>query len=854
MQSLFSLEVIVNFVKLYKSPNVSCLFPCVAFRLLDYPTIAINLVDNYDAKELKTRLELNTPFDQIEKLPCFVELLDRYGRYLFAKGKSCLFRADMNVLKGHLQITPMYLMLLDTFFEPYKLIGTTLVPLNSLINKIHEETKDCDDMPCTKMTHGVFELKNLMGEEIGHISFVSRLTSFGSTLMPHIPITTENAQRRLKAVEIEVKKAQDKNESNISNNQHRKTSEPETEIETFRYELKKTKDKDTSANMRKIKKNQDALIQTTKIDYQDAEIQITDHFMKREDTSIQSNSKLAKVPSHIITQTQKEHGSNMYQIKHEPDDLVVNYFCPPALHYNSIFEDKNILKQSNSQNSIQIEKTNVVNTVVNQKIFINNRVEYLKKAKDLEEINLLEVEDLNDERGNQNDENIEYFIRPRLEKTVPKIENINLEQMPLLKCLFDEISMLKNLMDNKNVKNDLREINFEKYNREIFKQPIQQNNKPINKPKTKPTNGILRKSVKYSGKLIKPVNTISKETILRSVNRLSMPRDSMPKPKPVVNKELSHDETPVGPKPSIQKPPKTPLKYGTTNAHRMRVLANNPNKAREIEIKHQKLLYEIKSNLDELNLSSGNGSGEQLNESVRKNLEKVLFESTGSTTYSGASVAPTKLGNLKNNNSSFKPIGNFSLLNKVDIESTNEFGTLKQNSDNNIQDIIEQVSDHRVAVSSPTKMVQFGHTYVMNNSSNTPFSDSSGQQNSPNSNVKLDNRKSLEYDESTTYSKNLNKNVFIDNKNRQYDEDFASSFESSSHTKTSVNTTQSNFFTGIKIKEEVERQNDSDYEEEDWDLDEESQGKEKSSILNVINNQTESNYQSSSKFSSDDFS
>ena len=89
MESLFSLEVIVNYLKLNnlrantESP-VSCLFPTIAFRLLDYPTIAINLLDDFDAKELKSKLEVTQPFELFERLPCFTELLDKHGRYIFS--------------------------------------------------------------------------------------------------------------------------------------------------------------------------------------------------------------------------------------------------------------------------------------------------------------------------------------------------------------------------------------------------------------------------------------------------------------------------------------------------------------------------------------------------------------------------------------------------------------------------------------------------------------------------------------------------------------------------------------------------------------------------------------------------
>jgi hypothetical protein len=185
MESLFSLEVIVNFVKLNNVPQktTSCLFPTVAFRLLDYPIIAINLVEKFDADQLKVRLDIKQPFENIERLPCFTDLLDTQGRFIFSKGKSCLFKADMARLRGLLKNTPMYLMILDTFFEPYKLLGIVPVSLKDLINEIYEETyeeedpvrKDASDTPCIKMNHGLLEIKNLMGDEIGHISFACRL-------------------------------------------------------------------------------------------------------------------------------------------------------------------------------------------------------------------------------------------------------------------------------------------------------------------------------------------------------------------------------------------------------------------------------------------------------------------------------------------------------------------------------------------------------------------------------------------------------------------------------------------------------------------------------------------------------
>lgn len=181
MESLFSLEVIINFLKLNRTrPNATpCLLPTVAFRLLDYPIIAISLVEKFDADQLKKRLCLNEPFESIDTLPCFTQLLGSDDRFLFNKGKSCLFRADVDTLRGHLKKTPMYLMVLDTFYETSKLLGTLAVPLTDLIEEIYEELCGDDqkaplDTPSIKMSHGVCDVRNLMGDVIGHVSFVCR--------------------------------------------------------------------------------------------------------------------------------------------------------------------------------------------------------------------------------------------------------------------------------------------------------------------------------------------------------------------------------------------------------------------------------------------------------------------------------------------------------------------------------------------------------------------------------------------------------------------------------------------------------------------------------------------------------
>jgi hypothetical protein len=175
------------------------------------------------------------------------------------------------------------------------------------------------------------------------------------------------------------------------------------------------------------------------------------------------------------------------------------------------------------------------------------------------------------------------------------------------------------------------------------------------------------------------------------------------------------DETPVRQAPNANKPvaKKAPLKYGLTNTHRMRVLSNRPDKLKEIEQKHTNLLSKLKSNMDELSLS--NGTETQLNDKIQKNMEDVLlFDSvlSGNTTSIGNEMpiqafmnAGAKTMNssqkMANTNGSMKSQMNFSLLNKVEIESTlntfntNAFSTNKLELDRQIEEREEEEEEEK---------------------------------------------------------------------------------------------------------------------------------------------------------------
>ncbi|RNA02055.1 microtubule-associated 10-like [Brachionus plicatilis] len=701
MDSLLSLEVVINFLKFDNlrnnddsnaSPAVSCLFPCVAFRLLDYPAIAINLIDEYEATELKSRLQITEPIHQIEKFPCFTDLLDTNGRYIFSKGKSCLFRADLDTLRSHLRHTPLYLMILDTFLEPHKLIGTVSVPLYKLIDEIHGETEVLGKnsvTPSIKMNHGVMDVKNLMGETLGHLSFVIRLTSFGTTLLPHIDRTTE-AVRKKEQQKLPLK--------NKSNSEQKQPDQIGKNVQIYHPHPKTT---ESTTNT--VKTNENAIVQTVQLDYKDARIQISELKTEKRDKFTQSPEPRRKIDHKPV--------ANDFTVKQ--DDFAFDHYCPPPLHYNT-----NKGEDFRSQ----------VNQIIEEKKYVKERIEYLKNAVETEE----KIEESGSSREEESivDDIIEYKTsRPKAQIGNQKF---NLDQMPLLKCLFEEISSLKNIIEGSSEQKFISE----KPNHYKSAQKKNVRNEFSRKPPNqKPT--VTRKTIN------------SRERFLETVERLSQP-----KLQPKINKapsqsQTEYDEVPVkGPDNlEVKKKAKKPLRYGLTNAHRLRVLASRANKIQQIEEEHGKMLDQVKKNID------------NINSSMARSVD-------------GSRILPNDSKNDFNNSNTSLPKtgksnGNYSLLNRVEMDST--YDTM-----NHLNTNLDQLN-----INGQTKMVQFGSTYVY---------DAINKEYSDDSNINKDDSE----------ISNPYKNIFTEKK---YENDFNSSLESSLTSSKQSATSTSNFLTSnLKAK------------------------------------------------------
>jgi hypothetical protein len=668
-ESLFSLEVVVNYIKI-QHEKISCLFPCVAFRLLDYPSIAIHFLDDTDSRQLKQQLEINQSYQPDLKITHFRDLLDKHDRYIFAKGKSCLFRSELAVLRGHLRNAPLYVMLLDTYQEPYKLLGTSAVPLTNVIEQICEELYETSlDMPCTKITHGVFDIKNLMGEDIGHISFACRLSSFGSTLLPHIGVTNEAIERQ-----VQLKK--------VSN----QTAKPKEVI------------------VKKIERDNDtqlahSLVQTVPIDYKTAQIQISnaDFLPDRVDCSTQMEVVQVKTTKTTVVKKVIE------------DEFVFNHYCPPPLQYNAEQIKKTTITTSSNVASAIVQNMKVIKErkyVVNE--YEKKRIDYLNEAVDNQIVPEFDNEVMiNQEDDNDDDEG--YISNQQHLKLKSKEQvktNFDLDDFPILKCLVDEISKLKLLGTSRS--------EVKKPSKDVQKSPrpksaavysnIEQNRKLLVKSTavSRPNLvGILKDRNKKQYEQPK----MNKEAIIESVNRLSRPRSAI----------VSKQNNDLAAENNKKKESKPKLTFGTTKAHRMRVLASRPDKADKINEEHSLLINKLKQNLEEIpdssqNITPRSSFGKKDQTDLPYNINHL---SISNSTY--------------NNNNSKSPL-DLSLLNKVEMESTIDYAlsrNIMNNFNFNSQDIhlaklsLQQSSNPQSSSigQNNTKFVQFGNTVVFNHPS-----------------------------------------------------------------------------------------------------------------------------------------
>lgn len=168
VETLFSLELLVECVRITGECSKVSDQLAVGVRLLDFPTLLI-----YQPQQGGDAM--NPRGDS------------RPGEYTFNRGKSCFFQMNLNSLHSQLLNSPLYAMVLDVKEEIPRLVGTSLISLAKVMARVWLDVTEHG--VSTSSSHGERRLVavcNLKGEEIGSISLSYKLLSVGASFLPHI--------------------------------------------------------------------------------------------------------------------------------------------------------------------------------------------------------------------------------------------------------------------------------------------------------------------------------------------------------------------------------------------------------------------------------------------------------------------------------------------------------------------------------------------------------------------------------------------------------------------------------------------------------------------------------------------
>uniref|UniRef100_A0A673NJT4 Microtubule-associated protein 10-like n=2 Tax=Sinocyclocheilus rhinocerous TaxID=307959 RepID=A0A673NJT4_9TELE len=181
-ETLFSLELLIDCVR-FDGSRGNVLDPALAVRFLDFPTLLI-----YQSKQ--EHLPSKSGYADLCLSPEAMSQPDdgEHLKYSFHKGKSCLFQINLHALHTHLLNTPLYAMVLDVKDEIPKLIGSSLISLAKVTEKIKLDVdKHGIGNPSAYGERLTTPICNLMGNSIGVISLAYKIVSLVAHLIPHIP-------------------------------------------------------------------------------------------------------------------------------------------------------------------------------------------------------------------------------------------------------------------------------------------------------------------------------------------------------------------------------------------------------------------------------------------------------------------------------------------------------------------------------------------------------------------------------------------------------------------------------------------------------------------------------------------
>ena len=541
-ESLFSLELVVE--KLYV-PYVTCRFPAVVFRLLDFPTILINHVETDLAEKIKRNIQTDPYYDVPNQ---FSDLQDKHGNFMMKKGKSCLFKITPDTLAVHLANTPLYIMVIDEFPEVPKLLGNSSLALNDVMAAIcNDVKKNGNTVPSVHGDKGLFKIYSLMGKEIGYIILGFRLLSLGPGLIAHLPATAI------------AKRASEKNrEEPVLVDEIMQVKQAAIQSAHIQSKQKQSKNTREMGSMTKVER-QDALMQT--VDFEDDKYHIAisekenvnpEKEFKTIHTQTAGKLRAKPVPADIE--------NNFITEREEIDDELLlnpNINRPPPMFYNS-----------KAKPSVEIERN-----------YFSSIDQYENAFDDIT------LEDLSgDEHYEKPDfemkDDIKQVDKPKYVQEAPRISdaktvvisNIKKEQsssvlsqnpseavFPLLTALLTELSKIQNPQLVNQAMNNVQLASI-----------IQQQNVTMNK-KTKEEKIKLDSELESNKELSnikeepeKELNISLKKKGRKSHKTCANPAEGVPKQKGWIRKQ---------PEVAVKK---TKLVFGLTNTQRLRLAKGNP--------------------------------------------------------------------------------------------------------------------------------------------------------------------------------------------------------------------------------------------------------------------------------------
>ncbi|XP_035028691.2 microtubule-associated protein 10 [Hippoglossus stenolepis] len=170
VQTLFSFELYVENIRVDKDAQVSDEL-ALGVRLLDFPTLLIYQPQHHHGDD-------EHPGERAE---------DKRGDHPFNRGKSCFFLMNLNSLHSRLPNTPLYAMVLDVKEEIPRLVGSSLISLDKVMDRVMQDVAQHGvSAPSSHGERGLFGMCSLTGEKTGSISLSYKLLSLGTSLLPHV--------------------------------------------------------------------------------------------------------------------------------------------------------------------------------------------------------------------------------------------------------------------------------------------------------------------------------------------------------------------------------------------------------------------------------------------------------------------------------------------------------------------------------------------------------------------------------------------------------------------------------------------------------------------------------------------